>query len=270
MEMLGYINHFLYHIGFKESAFQKFFTKRITKKIINFNLNNLINISIKNMIIDPDQLFSLWMNFLNQNGDHQKCEIIFSDSKCSQENYQPQNSPIDTKEIFYIYKQGDETKIANYRQISINQALPRIFLKTIYKNLEKTWDNIDKKQFGFRKYYDTRIATIELQKELKKHNSAYIIQLDIKKCFDTIDHTLIKTVIDKYAQHIQTKKFLIKYYNNNDNNDNNYEEIQEEKKEKKEKPSKTDKILIKANENEKYYQNLIKFLIKIFKKRNKD
>ncbi|KAJ5076634.1 telomerase reverse transcriptase [Anaeramoeba ignava] len=72
------------------------------------------------------------------------------------------------------------------------------------------------KKFKMEKHYDTRIATIELQKELKKHNNIYIIQLDIKKCFGTINHTLIKSIIDKYVQHNQTQKFLIKSYDNNE------------------------------------------------------
>ncbi|KAJ3427505.1 hypothetical protein M0812_27092 [Anaeramoeba flamelloides] len=65
---------------------------------------------------------------------------------------------IKKRSILFIHKKGNEGVALNYRPISINQSLPRLFLKMLYKLIEPCWEFIHKSQFGFRKKYDTRIA----------------------------------------------------------------------------------------------------------------
>ncbi|KAJ5067669.1 hypothetical protein M0811_02857 [Anaeramoeba ignava] len=112
----------------------------------------------------------------------------------------------------FIHKGGETWPAANYRPIAISNALPRIFLKIIYSNLEQEWDKIAKTQYGFRKLVDTRIATIDLLEKYNTMDSPTIMTLDITKCFDNVNHQLIRETIKKFVDHKPTQEFLIQYY----------------------------------------------------------
>ena len=72
---------------------------------------------------------------------------------------------IKKRNIIFIHKGGPEGNTKNYRPISINQAIPRIFLKILYSKIENCWDYIDKKQYGFRRKLGTTIAVLNFKKE---------------------------------------------------------------------------------------------------------
>ncbi|KAJ5066529.1 hypothetical protein M0811_13555 [Anaeramoeba ignava] len=120
-----------------------------------------------------------------------------------------------SRRMVLIFKQGDPNQISNYRPISINNDLVRIFLKRIFEEIEPIWEYISYQQMGFRKMMDTRIAVLELQKKLKEIKEPYIISIDIQKCFDIIDHGLIRKVINKFISNNNIKKLLNEYYKGN-------------------------------------------------------
>ena len=121
--------------------------------------------------------------------------------------------------MLFIHKKGDEGDSQNYRPISINQTLPRIFLKILNQNLSLSWDKIDKRQFGFRKLYDTRIAVLNfLEKHnnlSKKFNDVFIVTIDIQKCFDSVPHELIRICCKKFIEILETQQFICNYYKGN-------------------------------------------------------
>ncbi|KAJ6233657.1 RNA-directed DNA polymerase from transposon x-element-like protein-related [Anaeramoeba flamelloides] len=124
---------------------------------------------------------------------------------------------IKERRVIFIHKKGPEGATENYRPLSINNTLPRIFLKILNQKLEYTWDKITSSQFGFRKKFDTRIAVIKFQakyKELKKtHRSKIsILTIDIAKCYDSISYLLIRESIKKFVENIYIKNFLLRYY----------------------------------------------------------
>ncbi|KAJ3434043.1 RNA-directed DNA polymerase from transposon x-element-like protein-related [Anaeramoeba flamelloides] len=131
----------------------------------------------------------------------------------------PNNSTINfikERDLLFIHKKGDEGLTLNYRPISINSSLARIFLKLLYKKIEKTWVNIDPKQFGFRTKFDTRIAVknflYNYQKEKKKNKNCWAITIDLAKCFNSIPHKLIVKTISKFIDDKLIVNFLQSYY----------------------------------------------------------
>ena len=125
---------------------------------------------------------------------------------------------IKERNILFIHKSGEEGIPLNYRPISINNTMARLFLKLIYQGIEDSWNLVSESQFGFKKKLDTRIAVINLLYELKilrnnfKNIEFFIVTIDIKKCFDTISHILIHYTIDKFIKNEKIKIWLKKYY----------------------------------------------------------
>ena len=86
--------------------------------------------------------------------------------------------------------------------------------------MESTWDLITKKQFGFRKKYDTRIAVMnylgKFHKLKKIHKNIHVMTIDIAKCFDSVSHRLIRESIKKFLpNHGKINDFLLHYYSGN-------------------------------------------------------
>ena len=124
---------------------------------------------------------------------------------------------IKERSILFIHKKGAEGETLNYRPISINRSLPRMFLKIINKKIQSTWKLITWKQFGFRKKFDTRIAVSKFLFELKRIKkqlkiNPYIVMIDIAKCYDSVHHSLISESIKKFIQNNLIRDFLLKYY----------------------------------------------------------
>ncbi|KAJ6231439.1 nuclear intron maturase 1 [Anaeramoeba flamelloides] len=126
---------------------------------------------------------------------------------------------IKKRKIIFIHKSGPEGDAKNYRPISINCTLARIFLKILNTKISYTWKYITKKQFGFRKSLGTRIAVLNFFYEFNKNTISttskyWTVTIDIAKCFDTINHTLLRLAIRKFLQESNIANFLVAYYSN--------------------------------------------------------
>ncbi|KAJ6241142.1 nuclear intron maturase 1 [Anaeramoeba flamelloides] len=128
---------------------------------------------------------------------------------------------IKERDLLFIHKKGDEGVTLNYRPISINNALARIFLKLVYKKIEQSWDHIDPLQFGFRKKFDTRIAVKNFldkfneEKTKRKRNHTWAVTIDLAKCFDSVPHKLIVKTAPKFIKDPLIREFIKQYYNGN-------------------------------------------------------
>ena len=123
---------------------------------------------------------------------------------------------IKERDLLFINKSGREGDPKDYRPISINSTLPRIFLKIINQQLESTWEKITNKQYGFRKGLDTRIAVmnfLKVYKNARKTNkNMFMVTIDIAKCFDTVSHQILQLVINKFIENNKIRNFLKQYY----------------------------------------------------------
>ena len=105
-----------------------------------------------------------------------------------------------------IYKSGTITNPSNYRPISVLSAFSKILERIIYNQLELFLVKngiLFEYQFGFRKGYSTEQAILEITDALKttidKKEITCGLFLDFSKAFDTVNHQILLSKIDKYG-----------------------------------------------------------------------
>ena len=108
-------------------------------------------------------------------------------------------SPLKIAKVLPIYKGGDRDIASNYRPISILPHFSKIFEKILKHNLTdfiNKYKIISENQYGFQENKSTSDALIELENYLRYQQANNKITcgifLDLKKAFDTVDHTVLK------------------------------------------------------------------------------
>ena len=117
-----------------------------------------------------------------------------------------------------IYKAGDQSSFNNYRPISILPYISKILEKIIHLRI-MTYvldaNILHAKQFGFQKNKSTYMPLLLLQEKITKSmengNLVCGIYLDLKKAFDTVDHSLLIGKLERYG-FVGTSLNLIKSY----------------------------------------------------------
>ena len=123
-----------------------------------------------------------------------------------------------TARVIPLYKSGEKKKINNYRPISILSFFSKIFEKTMYNYISNFMDKhnlICKHQFGFRSKHSTQHAVISLvnniTNSLDSSNIVIGVFLDLKKAFDTVDHTILLKKLYSYGIRGKAHKWLTSY-----------------------------------------------------------
>ena len=105
-----------------------------------------------------------------------------------------------------IDKGGDISDAANFRPISTLSAFTQILEKLVYKqliNYIEKYSILCQFQFGFRKGRSTEQAIAEITDNLKKaiDNNLFTcgVFLDFAKAFDTVNHNILLTKMEKYG-----------------------------------------------------------------------
>jgi hypothetical protein len=105
-----------------------------------------------------------------------------------------------------IYKNGDVTDPNNYRPISTLSPFSKVLEKIVHDQmilfLEKN-NILFPYQFGFRKGYSTEQAILEITDNIKtaidKKQLTCGIFLDFSKAFDTVNHEILLSKLNKYG-----------------------------------------------------------------------
>jgi retron-type reverse transcriptase len=98
-----------------------------------------------------------------------------------------------------IYKTNDELNCpGNYRPISLLSNFNRIFEKLMCKRLQNFCDKnkiLYEKQYGFRAKHSTQHAVVDIVNNIRNNMDKGLfscgIFIDLKKAFDTVDHSIL-------------------------------------------------------------------------------
>ena len=100
--------------------------------------------------------------------------------------------------VIPIYKSGDETDPCNYRPISLLSVFNRLFEKLMAKRLKSHCEKngiFFTSQYGFRDKCSTQHAILDILSKIQTNIDAKLfscgIFIDLKKAFDTVDHSIL-------------------------------------------------------------------------------
>lgn len=120
--------------------------------------------------------------------------------------------------VIPIYKSGDKHLFSNYRPISLLSQFSKIVEKVFAKRLN---DFISKhnilceQQYGFRTNRTTSHALIDFIEQItnatERHEYTVGIFLDLQKAFDTIDHKILLSKLQKYGIRGLAHEWLTSY-----------------------------------------------------------
>ena len=108
--------------------------------------------------------------------------------------------------VIPVYRCDDENDPGNYRPISLLSNFNRIFEKVMFKRLKTFFDKnnvLFKAQYGFRDKHSTQHAILDIvntiQNNMDKRLVTCGIFIDLKKAFDTVDHTVLLNKLYHYG-----------------------------------------------------------------------
>ena len=117
-----------------------------------------------------------------------------------------------------IFKKGKKNDLNNYRPISVIPTVAKIFEKLVYDQLFSYFNDnklLTSHQSGFRSFHSTLTALTEATNTwaVNIDNGLLngVVFLDLKKAFDTIDHSIILRKLKFYGIEQETLKWFQSY-----------------------------------------------------------
>ena len=123
--------------------------------------------------------------------------------------------------VIPVFKGNDKQVFTNYRPISLLPQFSKILEKLFNVRLDNFIERhsiLNNSQYGFRPNMSTSLALLELTEEitsaLDKKKSTIGVFIDLKKAFDTIDHTLLLAKLRHYGVRGVANDWLSSYLEN--------------------------------------------------------
>ena len=109
-------------------------------------------------------------------------------------------------EVVPIFKKGERELCSNYCPISILNPFAKLFEKCLLDQLNNYFVSnnlISPNQYGFKKNCSTNEAVLDIYNKLLDNMDKKLITcsifLDLRKAYDTIDHTILIKKVEKYG-----------------------------------------------------------------------
>ncbi len=126
-----------------------------------------------------------------------------------------------TAKVIPIYKNGSKMLTSNYRPISLLSNLNKILEKLMFNRVNSFLEDeniIYQNQFGFRPKHSTNHALITITEQIKKtldHGDyACGVFVDFQKAFDTVNHNILLSKLDRYGIRGPTLDWFRSYLTN--------------------------------------------------------
>ena len=117
-----------------------------------------------------------------------------------------------------IFKKGKKNDLNNYRPISVIPTVAKIFEKVVYEQLFSYFNDnnlLTSCQFGFRSFHSALTALTEATNSWSVNIDNGLLNgvvfLDLKKAFDTIDHSIILRKLKIYGIEQESLKWFQSY-----------------------------------------------------------
>ena len=111
-----------------------------------------------------------------------------------------------TAEVVPIFKKGERELCSNYRPISILNPFAKLFEKCLLDQLNNYFVSnnlISPNQYGFKKNCSTNEAVLDIYNKLLDNMDKKLITcsifLDLRKAYDTINHTILIKKLEKHG-----------------------------------------------------------------------
>ena len=123
--------------------------------------------------------------------------------------------------VIHLFKGGDQQEVSNYRPVSILPQFSKILEKIFYNRLVKFISKnnvIYESQYGFRQKHSTNLALMEMIENIStsfdKNMLTTGIFIDLKKAFDTINHSILLQKLTMYGVRGISFDWLTSYLSN--------------------------------------------------------
>ena len=120
--------------------------------------------------------------------------------------------------VVALFKNGDKSNCDNYRPISILPTISNIIERAVHKQFYEFLqvnNLLFKDQFGFRNKMSTSSALLQFTDSLLKSMDeglvSGVVYLDLKKAFDTVDHSLLLLKLSEYGVSTACLKWFRSY-----------------------------------------------------------
>ncbi|PFX14284.1 Ankyrin-2 [Stylophora pistillata] len=127
-------------------------------------------------------------------------------------------SKLKLAEVIPIHKNDDESDPSNYRPISLLSVVNRIFENMMYHRLKcflEKRDILNDSQYGFREKRFTEHAILDIisqiENNMDKKMSSCGILIDLRKAFDTVDHSILLQKLNHYGIRGIVNKWFASY-----------------------------------------------------------
>ena len=118
--------------------------------------------------------------------------------------------------VIPLFKEGSKTDVNNYRPISLLTIWSKIIERVIYNRMYHFMERFSplyNKQFGFRAKHSTIDALVDLTENIRSRSCKKVIGFfsDLKKAFDTLDHSILLSKLERLGFRGNCLAWLISY-----------------------------------------------------------